>query len=114
MSLDEGHRAEPPAEVRTKTEHGAGVRVTEIGGFGSDDNLPSADRSERQLFERRAAASTSARNPSAKAAAGGEGRALRLCRAEILGLSRVEGGLPTNTDGRRSGRGKSRLQQAST
>ena len=73
--------ASASAEIRPESEHGAGIRVTEIRGFGTDDDLPSADWPQRQVLNGGAPATAAARDPSAKPAGGDDGGALRLLRA---------------------------------
>ena len=81
VALDERHRGEASAEIRPESEHGAGIRVTEIRGFGADHDLPSTDRSQRQVLNGGAPPTAAARDPSAKPASGDNGGALRCCRA---------------------------------
>ena len=68
VALDQRHRAQPSAEVGSEPEDDAGVRVAEIGGFRADDHLTAADRTKRQVLERRASSAASARHPSTKRA----------------------------------------------
>ena len=81
VALNERHRAQASAEVRSETEHRAGIRITEIGGLGADDDLASANRPQRQILKRRAAAAAAARDPSAKPACGDNRGALGWRRA---------------------------------
>jgi hypothetical protein len=112
VALDERHRGEASAEVRPESEHGAGIRVTEIRGFGTDYDLPSTDRSQREVLESGAATTAAARDPSTKPAGGDEGGALRLLRAGTY-IGRFSVRVRRDADRCRPRSGESRLQQAS-
>ena len=70
VSLNQRHLRHRAAEHARQAEHVGRVRVAEVGRFGPDDDLPSADRPQRQLLKRRPAGAGAARHPPAKLAAG--------------------------------------------
>ncbi len=66
VAIDERHPRHRSREHPGQAEHGRGIRVAEVRRFGPHDDLPSADRTQRQLLQRRPPRAGAARDPSAK------------------------------------------------